>query len=103
MGSNILLKILVFKKNLKDTPLSRCSAMSDYTIILEIHILTLDYQSQVDSKPASQPEQASLNQCHLIAQNRCSPQAQLKEEIRFLCNVINTRDLVGSCSHVALR
>ena len=33
---------------------------------------TLDDQTQVDSKPAGQPEQVSLNQCQLIAQNWCS-------------------------------
>ena len=31
---------------------------------------TLDDQTQVDSKPAGQPEQASLNQCQLIASAR---------------------------------
>ena len=31
---------------------------------------TLDDQTQVDSKPAGQPEHASLNQCQLIAANR---------------------------------
>ena len=31
---------------------------------------TLDDQKQVDSKPAAQPEHASLNQCQLIAANR---------------------------------
>ena len=31
---------------------------------------TLDDQTQVDSKPASQPEHASLNQCQLIVANR---------------------------------
>ena len=31
--------------------------------------LHLDDQTQMDSKPASQPEQASLNQCQLIAAN----------------------------------
>ena len=34
------------------------------------HMLTfndLDYQTQVDSKPAGQPEHTSLNQCQLIA------------------------------------
>ena len=30
----------------------------------------LDGQNQVDSKPAGQPEHASLNQCQLIAANR---------------------------------
>ena len=30
----------------------------------------LDDQTQVDSKPAGQPEHASLNQCQLIADNR---------------------------------
>ena len=30
----------------------------------------LDDQTQVDSKPAGQPEHASLNQCQLIAANR---------------------------------
>ena len=32
--------------------------------------LSLDDQTQVDSKPAGQPEHASLNQCQLIAVNR---------------------------------
>ena len=31
------------------------------------HNQTLDDQTQVDSKPADQPEHASLNQCQLIA------------------------------------
>ena len=31
---------------------------------------TLEDQTQVDSKPAGQPEHASLNQCQLIAANR---------------------------------
>ena len=40
----------------------------------------LDDQTQVDSKPAGQPEQASLNQCQLIAANSpksvlCAPPA----------------------------
>ena len=30
--------------------------------------IILDDQSQVDLKPAGQPEQASLNQCQLMAQ-----------------------------------
>ena len=30
----------------------------------------LDDQTKVDSKPAGQPEHASLNQCQLIASNR---------------------------------
>ena len=30
----------------------------------------LDEQTQVDSKPADQPEHASLNQCQLIGANR---------------------------------
>ena len=33
-------------------------------------VFTLDDQAQVDSKPAGQPEHASLNQCQLIAANR---------------------------------
>ena len=32
--------------------------------------LTLDDQTQVDSKPTDQPEHASLNQCQLTAANR---------------------------------
>ena len=32
--------------------------------------LILDDQTQVDSKPAGQPEHASLNQCQLIAAHR---------------------------------
>ena len=31
--------------------------------------MDLDDQTQVDSKPAAQPEHASLNQCQLIAAN----------------------------------
>ena len=39
--------------------------------ILEVHWdFSLDDQTQVDSKPAGQPEHASLNQCQLIAANR---------------------------------
>ena len=32
--------------------------------------ITLDNQTQVDSKPASPPEHASLNQCQLKSDNR---------------------------------
>ena len=32
--------------------------------------ITLDDQTQVDSKPAGQPGHASLNRCQLIAANR---------------------------------
>ena len=60
----------------------------------------LDDQTQVDSKPAGQPEHASLNQCQLIAANRCSGHPQLVVEIGFLCNVIDTRALIGPCSNV---
>ena len=60
----------------------------------------LDDQMQVDLKPAGQPEQASLNQCQLIAQNWCSAHAKLMLASRFLCNVIDTRALIGPCSHV---
>ena len=67
----------------------------------------LDDQTQVDSKPAGQPEYASLNQCQLIAanlgQNWCSGQPQLVVEIRFLSNVIDARALIGPCSHVTSR
>ena len=48
---------------------------------------TLDYQTQVDMKQAGQPEQASLNQCQIIAQNLCSAHAQLMLAIMFLCKV----------------
>ena len=61
----------------------------------------LDDQTQVDSKPAGQPEHASLNQCQLIAANRpkliSSGHPQLVVEIRFLCNVIDARALIGCC------
>ena len=64
----------------------------------------LDDQTQVDLKPAGQPEHASLNQCQLIAANRpknwCSGHPQLVVEIRFLSNVIDARTLIGPCSHV---
>ena len=43
------------------------AAKSSLTILMA---KTLDDQTQVDSKPASQPEHASLNQCQLIAANR---------------------------------
>ena len=64
---------------------------------------TLDYQTQVDMKQAGQPEQASLNQCQIIAQNSCSAHAQLMLAIRFLCNVNDIRVLIGPCSHVTSR
>ena len=38
--------------------------------LLSIITLTLGNQTQMDSKPAGQPEHASLNQCQLIAANR---------------------------------
>ena len=37
---------------------------------LQVKSILLGDQTQVDSKPASQPENASLNQCQLIAANR---------------------------------
>ena len=37
---------------------------------LTVWNLILDDQTQVDSKPAGQPQHASLNQCQLIAANR---------------------------------
>ena len=71
------------------------------------HLITLDDQTQVDSKPAGQPEHASLNQCQLIAANRrynwCSGHPQLVVEIWFLSNVIDARALIGPCSHVTSR
>ena len=67
----------------------------------------LDDQTQVDSKPAGQPEHASHNQCQLIAtngcQNWCSGHPQLVVEIRYLCNVIDAGALIGPCSHVTSR
>ena len=45
----------------------------NFTLVIEQGLLgkclviTLDDQTQVDSKPAGQPEHASLNQCQLIA------------------------------------
>ena len=69
--------------------------------------ISLDDQTQVDSKPAGQLEHASLNHCQLIAANRpkelCSGHPQLVVEIRFLRNVIDARALIGPCSHVTLR
>ena len=55
--------------------------------------MTLDDQTQVDSKPAGQPEHASLNQCQLIAANYpvIRPPAG---------SVIDARALIGPCSHV---
>ena len=60
--------------------------------------MDLDDQTKEDLKPAGQPEQASLNQCQLIAQNWCSAHAQLMVEIRFFCNVLDMRALLGPCS-----
>ena len=37
-----------------------------HVVIVDVYLI-LDDQTQVDSKPAGQPEQASLNQCQLIA------------------------------------
>ena len=69
----------------------------------------LDDQPQVDSKPAGQPKQGSLNQCQQIAAN--SPQFVLyacptdcgDKLIRFLCNVIDTRARIGPWSNVTSR
>ena len=47
----------------------------------------LEDQTQMEWKPAGQPEHASLNQCQLIVANRCSGHPQQVVEIRFLCNV----------------
>ena len=66
-----------------------------------------DDQTQVNSKPAGQPEHASLNQCQLIAANR--PKLVLWTppagggDIRFLGNVIDARALISPCSHVTSR
>ena len=38
-------------------------------LMLRVAYLALDDQTQVDSKPAGQPERANLNQCQLIAAN----------------------------------
>ena len=48
----------------------------------------LDDQTQVDSIPTGQPEQASLNQCQLIAKNWCSAHAQLMVEIHSFLHPI---------------
>ena len=39
-------------------------------ISVQMYVCILDDQTQVDSKPAGQPEHASLNQGQLIAVNR---------------------------------
>ena len=71
-----------------------------------MYSLGLDDQTQVDSKPAGRPEHASLNQCQLIAAD--GPKSvlwapQLVVEIRFLCNEIDARALIGPCSQVTSR
>ena len=48
--------------------------------------IILDDQTQVDSKPAGQPEQASLNQCQLITANSpklvlCASQADSGDKV----------------------
>ena len=60
----------------------------------------LEDQTQMEWKPAGQPEHASLNQCQLIVANRRSGHPQQVVEIRFLCNVIDAGALIGPCSHV---
>ena len=40
------------------------------TLNVTLYSCILDDLTQVDSKPAGQPEHASLNQCQLIAANR---------------------------------
>ena len=47
-----------------------CCMLSFYFLVLQVLFCcacTLDYQTQVDVKQAGQPEQASLNQCQIIA------------------------------------
>ena len=44
-------------------------SMSTYMFSSVLYSI-LDDQTHVDSKPAGQPEQSSLNQCQLIAANR---------------------------------
>ena len=63
-------------------------------------LLTTLEDQHMEWKPAGQPEHASLNQCQLIVANRCSGHPQQVVEIRFLCNVIDARALIGPCSHV---
>ena len=54
-------------------------------------------------KPAGQPEHASLNQRQQIGPLYPKIGAQLMVEIRFLFNQIDTRALIGPCSHVTSR
>ena len=72
-----------------------------FTSLITYLMFILDDQRQVDSKPAGQPEHASLNQCQLIAANRGSGIPSWWW--RFLCNVIYARALIGLCSHVTSR
>ena len=51
-------------------------------------------------KLAGQPKQASLNQRQLIAQTSCCAHTQMMLAIRFLCNVNDTRALIGPHSLV---
>ena len=44
-------------------------ALRSYGVVFG-YCTSLDDQTQVDPKPAGQPEYASLNQCQLIAANR---------------------------------
>ena len=58
----------------RDTPVTnvRETAIFERELVFWLKVLpsTLDDQTQVDSKPAGQPEHASLNQCQIIAYNR---------------------------------
>ena len=70
-------------------------------VVTEVSYVRMCLEDQhMEWKPAGQPEHASLNQCQVIVANRCSGHPQQVVEIRFLCNVIDARALIGPCSHV---
>ena len=57
----------------------------------------LEDQTQVNSEPAGQPEQASLNQCQLIAANRpklvlCASPADGGDKVSLYCNRYESPD-----------
>ena len=89
-------------------PESEYTIRCQHTLVIFCGVICiLDDQPQMDSKPAGQPEHASLNQCLLITSNRPEVGAlgtpQQVVEIRFLSNVIDARALIGPCSNVTMR
>ena len=77
----------------KPSPIDKLLSLLCLTFI----VYTLDDQTQVDSKPAGQPEHASHNQCQLIAANRpklvlWAPPAGGGDKVSQKCNGCESPD-----------